>query len=375
MNRAPHIAILTPFLHHASGYGGITPWLVNLANGFVEKGAKVDILVNAKQETPLDYPPLDDEIRTINQGYHKVEAFKVLLNYLKSEQPTVLLTAGHRYNAMGAWARRLYKGNTKIFLSMHENISAGSKNMSWLKKNLRFSGVRQLFPATDGVISVSQGVADDLIKIGLPERCSRVIYNPIVNHSLVEQSLAAVEHPWLQEKTQPVLIGVGRLEKQKDYPTLLRALAIINRSRPCRLIILGEGRERNALSSLADELGIQQQLDMPGHTPNPFSYMRTSDLFVLSSAWEGFGNVLAEAMAVGTPVVATDCPSGPSEILNDGEFGPLVTMKEPEALASAICNTLDHPLPAATLEARGHLFNVQFAVDQYWMCMLGEVSD
>ncbi len=374
MNKtAPHIAILTPFKHHASGYGGITPWLVNLANGFIKKGARVDILVNAKQETPLSYPPLDNEIRVINQGYHKYEAFRALLKYLNNEQPTVLLTAGHRYNAMGAWARNLSKSDSKIFLSMHENISAGSKNMSWLKKRLRFSVIRRLFPATNGVISVSQGVADDLINHGLPLGCSQVIYNPIVNESLITQSRIAVTHPWLSEKSMPVLVGVGRLEEQKDYPTLLRALAIVNKNRPCRLIILGEGRERDRLDVLANELGIQQQLDMPGHVSNPFSYMRASDLFVLSSAWEGFGNVIAEALAVGTPVVSTDCPSGPSEILNRGQFGPLVSMRSPEALADAICTTLDSPLPSATLEAHGQSFNVQTAVDQYWRYMLGEV--
>ena len=374
MNKArPHIAILTPFLHHASGYGGITPWLVNLANGFVEKGAKVDILVNAKQETQLNYPPLHDAIQVINQGYHKYEAFKALLDYIDKEHPSVLLTAGHRYNGMGAWAKRFVKGNTKIFLSMHENISAGSKNMSWLKKRLRYSGIRHLFPTTDGVISVSRGVADDLIKLGLPEKRSHVIYNPIVNQTLIEQSLAVTEHPWLQEKTTAVLVGVGRLEPQKDYQTLLRAVAIVNKRRPCRLIILGEGREREALSSLANQLGIQPQLDMPGHVSNPFNYMRASDLFVLSSAWEGFGNVLAEALAVGTPVVSTDCPSGPSEILNNGEFGPLVAMQDPNALAKAICATLDNPLPAETLQARGQSFSVQTAIDQYWQHMLGEI--
>ncbi len=370
-NTTPHIAILTPFLHHASGYGGITPWLVNLANGFIKKGARVDILANAKQTTSLEYKPLDPKINVINQGYHKYQAFRSLLRYLDTETPSVLLTAGHRYNAMGAWAKRLHKGDTKIFLSMHENLSAGSNSMSWFRKMMRFSAVRHLFPHTDGIISVSKGVADDLLSHGLPVSSSQVIYNPIVNQQLIDQSHEPIEHPWLIEKTMPVLVSVGRLEVQKDYPTLLRALAIVNQSYPCRLIIMGEGRERDSLDELAQELGIQQQLAMPGHIGNPFNIMRGCDLFVLSSAWEGFGNVIAEALAVGTPVVSTDCPSGPCEILNNGEFGPLVSMKDPQALANAICTTLDNPLSSQLLEQRGQSFNVQHSVDHYWETMLG----
>lgn len=368
----PRIAILTPFLHHASGYGGITPWLVNLANGFDSSGADVDILVNAKQETPLHYPPIAPSVRILNHGYHKYEAFQSLLKYLRQTKPDVLLSAGHRYNAMSAWAKVITKTPTKVFLSVHENISAGSKNMKSWKRYIRYLSIRHLYARTDGIISVSQGVADDLHSLGLPTHCSQVIYNPIVNAELIEKSKQAVQHPWLQQSDEPVIIGVGRLEHQKDYPTLIKALAKIRQSQPCKLIILGEGRQRNTLQNLIDELGLQEHVDLKGHVDNPFAYMARSQVFVLSSAWEGFGNVIAEALAVGTPVVSTDCPSGPREILMDGKYGPLTPVHDSESLAQAINQTLNTPNNHEILRQRGNDFSVDSAVDHYWQYMLGD---
>lgn len=370
----PRIAILTPFLHHASGYGGITPWLVNLANGFDVAGARVDILVNAKKETPLCYPPITSGIRILNHGYHKYEAFQNLLKYLRQNKPDVLLTAGHRYNAMGAWAKVLSKTPSKVFLSVHENISAGSKNMKLWKRYIRYLSIRHLYARTDGVISVSQGVADDLHSLGLPTHCSQVIYNPIVNTELIEKSKQKVQHPWLNQTDEPVIIGVGRLEQQKDYPTLIKALAKIHETQPCKLIILGEGRERNTLQNTIDKMGLHKHVDLKGHVDNPFAYMARSQVFVLSSAWEGFGNVIAEALAVGTPVVSTDCPSGPREILVDGKYGPLVPVHNSEALAQAIKQILNTPKHSELLTKRGQDFSVDSAVHHYWQYMLANTA-
>ncbi len=371
MPPSPRIAILTPFLHHASGYGGITPWLINLANGFDSEGASVDILVNAKEETPLHEPSIADGIRILNHGYHKYEAFKALLKYLHQTRPDVLLTAGHRYNAMGAWAKVISKTPTKVFLSVHENISAGSKDMKPLKRYARYLSIRRLYAHTDGVISVSQGVADDLVTLGLSASCSRVIYNPIVNPELIEKSKQPITHPWVEPNAEPVIIAVGRLERQKDYPTLIEAFAKIRQTRPCKLLILGEGRERTALQNLIQGLGLQAHIELKGHVSNPFAYMARSRVFVLSSAWEGFGNVIAEALAVGTPVISTDCPSGPREILAGGKYGPLVPVGDSSALAQAICQTMDSPVEHRLLTHRGDEFSVDSAVQHYWQYMLG----
>jgi len=344
--------------------------MVNLANGFIAAGIKVDILVNAKPHTPLSYVPLDPKINVINHGYHKYQAFGSLLRYLKEQKPTALLTAGHRYNTMGAWANKISKADTKIFLSMHENLSASCKRLGPFKQAFRHYSVRSLFAQTNGVISVSQGVGDDLVRLGLPPNKSQVIYNPIADDQLIAQSKAAIDHPWFTTKTHPIILGVGRLEEQKDYPTLIKAFAVVHKQLDAKLVILGEGRERATLQTLINELKLQDAITLLGHVDNPFSYMKQSDLFVLSSVREGFGNVIAEALAIGCPVVSTDCPSGPNEILANGQFGMLVPMQSPEALGQAILSTLKAPLPSDTLRQRGSTFSVSSSVQHYLDYML-----
>ncbi len=362
----PRIAILTPYLHHASGYGGITPWMVNLANGFVARGMAVDILVNARPETPLSCAGLDAPARILNHGYHKPGAMLGLLSYLHRARPQVLLGAGHRYNWMAAWAKRLSRTPVRVFLSVHENVSVGSAGMPAGKQRRRFAAMRRLYPRCNGVIAVSEGVARDLVEvIGLPEDVVGTIYNPVVDDALLIRSREAVDHPWLQAGEPPVILGVGRLEQQKDFPTLLRAFAALQARLPSRLVILGEGRGRAALEVLSTELGIAGRVALPGHVDNPFAWMRQADLFVLSSAWEGFGNVLAEALAVGTPVVSTDCPSGPREILADGRYGSLTPVGDVAALCEAMAVTLAEPLSEKILHHRGMDFSIEASVRRY----------
>lgn len=370
MSAQPRIAILTPLLRQRGEYGGgITPWLVHLANGFAAKGFAVDALIHARLDTPLSFPPFDDSIRIINLGYHKLAAFSGLLGYLHDAQPDVLLAASHRYNLHAAWAKRFSRSSVKVFPSVHENVSVGSAGLSTGKQWRRFTAMRWLYPRCDGVIAVSEGVAQDLVdNIGLPRSIIKTLYNPVVDDSLVENARQPVDHPWFCEEFRediPIIVGAGRLEPQKDFPTLLRAFAALQTKRPCRLMILGEGRERPALEALIAELGIGEQVALPGHVDNPFAYMARARLFVLSSAWEGFGNVLAEAMAVGTPVVSTDCPSGPREILADGAFGPLTPVGDVAALAEAMEAVLERPLEADILRQRGWNYGVSASVQAY----------
>jgi glycosyltransferase involved in cell wall biosynthesis len=148
----------------------------------------------------------------------------------------------------------------------------------------------------------------------------------------------------------PVVLAAGRLERQKDFPTLLRAFALLRAERPVRLVVLGEGAWRERLAALAATLGVAADVDLPGFQPNPYPFLARTRVFALSSRWEGSPNVLTEAMALGTPVVATDCPSGPREILADGRYGPLVPMGDAPALAAALARALDEPLPSAVLK-------------------------
>ncbi|NLO89188.1 MAG: glycosyltransferase, partial [Clostridia bacterium] len=187
------------------------------------------------------------------------------------------------------------------------------------------------------VVAVSQGVADDLVKTtGLMRELIKVIYNPIVTPELLEKAKESIGHPWFKPGQPPVILSAGRLTAAKDFPTLIHAFARVRAERLARLMILGEGEERPNLESLVRELGLESDVSMPEFVENPYAYMARAAVFVLSSAWEGFGNVLVEAMAVGTPVVSTDCPSGPAEILEGGKWGKLVPVGDVEKLAKAL---------------------------------------
>jgi glycosyltransferase involved in cell wall biosynthesis len=223
-----------------------------------------------------------------------------------------------------------------------------------------------LYPRASQIIAVSDGVADDLSRFsGVERNRIDVVQNPVVTPELAALADEPVDHPWFSPGEPPVILGVGRLSDQKDFATLLRAFALVRAKRPARLVILGEGGYRAELEQLVTQLGIGADVDLPGFAGNPFSYMSKASLFVLSSKFEGLPGALIEAMACGTPVVATDCPSGPREILEDGSLGGLVPVGDPESLAAAIGHALDQPTPPGRLRAKAAEYTVDRAVSRY----------
>jgi glycosyltransferase involved in cell wall biosynthesis len=232
--------------------------------------------------------------------------------------------------------------------------------------------VRRSYRRADAIVANSQGVAADLAQLLAPPRPQIVtIYNPLPVAEIQSLSRAGVEHPWLAPAGPPLLLGVGKLKLQKDFATLIRAFARVRAVRPAHLVILGEGEERARLERLALELGVASDLALPGFTENPWAWMARAAVFVLSSAWEGFSNVLAEALACGCPVVSTDCPSGPAELLENGRYGCLVPVGDDRALADAILATLEKPPDPDPLRARAASFSVDTAVDHYLEVLLG----
>jgi glycosyltransferase involved in cell wall biosynthesis len=233
-------------------------------------------------------------------------------------------------------------------------------------------GYRFLYPSADAVVAPSRGVAGSLLQLSpIPIQKVHVIYNPVVSPELYEKADAPVEHPWFQPHQPPVVLAAGRLVALKGYDTLLRAFARVRQETFARLVILGEGPERPNLERLAAELGVAADVDLPGFDPNPFRYMKRAGVFVLSSRYEGLPNVLIQALACGCPVVSTDCPSGPSEILDGGRYGALVPVDDVEAMAGAIVRALlgqVAPAPSAWLEQ----FRVEVVAEQYLRVMLGQ---
>lgn len=202
--------------------------------------------------------------------------------------------------------------------------------------------VRSFYPWADTISAVSEGVADDLAQVvGIPRERIEVIHNPGVMPELRNKAQAPLDHPWFQPDQPPVVLAVGSLTVQKDFPTLIRSIAHVQETRPVRLLILGEGQDRPELEALVRQLGLEESVSLPGFVANPYAYMARASVFVLSSRWEGLPTVLMEALYCGAPVVATDCPSGPREILRDGQYGQLVPVGNVTTLAHAIETTLE----------------------------------
>jgi len=231
---------------------------------------------------------------------------------------------------------------------------------------------RHFYPWADAIIAVSRGIAEDLASLtGLPQERIIAIDNPILSETILTKLGEPLDHPWFAANSPPVILGAGRLVKQKDFPTLLKAFAQVRATRPARLMILGKGRKRTQLEALAWELGVAEDVAFPGFVPNPFPYMARAAVFVLSSAWEGLPGALVEALACGCPVVSTDCPSGPGEVLEQGKYGPLVPVKDAAALARAILSVLDAPPDRAQLRARSSVFSVERVADRYLEVLFG----
>lgn len=349
--------------------GGAERVMVMLANGFVERGYAVD-LVLAKAEGPF-LPDVARNLHIVDLGARRVvSSLPGLVRYLRRERPRAMLSALNHANVIALLARRFAGVPTRLVVSEHAHLSLSLETVSSHRGRLMSWFMRRTYPWADGVVAVSAGVADDLAQaMGLPRQRIAVVHNPVVTDDMLARAEAPLDHPWFAPGEPPVVLGVGRLTAQKDFGVLLHAFAQLRAQRPARLMILGEGELRPELESLAQQLGIHADVALPGFRDNPYAYMRRAALFVLSSRFEGFGNVLAEAMACGTPVVSTDCPSGPAEILQDGEWGRLVPVGDAEALAGAMLATLaetKHP----DVARRARDFGVDQAVDGYLRVML-----
>jgi glycosyltransferase involved in cell wall biosynthesis len=277
-----------------------------------------------------------------------------------------MLVAKDRAGRLAVLARLLSRVNTRIVVRLGTNLSAAMAHRTGIQFWLRRLPIRLLYPRIDRIIAVSEGVRQDILDIsGInPERV-RVVRNPVLTPRLHALAQQPATHPWLVDPETPVILGAGRLTQQKDFITLIRAFARLRAKRCCRLIILGEGRQREGLYALAEDLGISNDIDLPGFTDNPYVYMANVALFVLSSRWEGSPNVLTEAMTLGTPVVATDCPSGPNEILHGGQIAPLVPVGDWQSLATAMAQVLDQPPASGSLSRAVREYEVETSANNY----------
>jgi glycosyltransferase involved in cell wall biosynthesis len=400
-SEARHLGL---FVRSQEGGGGAERVMLNLATWLSGRGHRVDLVMGRAQGHFLDRIP--SGVGVFDLGAHiaaralpslvrlpstlphwktllwpgaprVIGAIPALVHYLRRERPDAMLSALNYTNIAALLARRAAGTGTRTVVSVHNHLSTAVANAS--SPSLRAVPVLAgaLFPEADGIVAVSQGVAADLATTAHiePGRIT-TIYNPVVTPELTRLAEEPAGHPWLAEGGDPVpvVLAAGKLKPQKDFPTLLRAFAQLLDKREARLIILGEGPDLESLRALAASLGIEGRVDFPGFVDNPFALMRRASVFALSSAWEGFGMVLVEAMACGCPVVSTDCESGPREILGNGRHGALVPVGDAPSLAAALDATLARPPDRDTLIERAGQYRDEKSALAYEALLLGAGS-
>lgn len=342
MGREPHVALFVPTL----GGGGAERVMLTLANGFAARGVRVDlVLVRATGALLSEVPP---SVRVVDLGAGRViTSLPRLVAYLRRERPTTLLSTLNTANVVAVWASRLAATATRSVVRQASHVSWDIGQTPQPSRMVLRSLVRSAYPRADVVVAVSAGVANDLVRtVHVPPERIRTLPSPLLSADIHMKAAAPPEHPWLVDQTVPVVLGAGRLSAEKGFATLIRAFAAARRTRPCRLVILGEGPDRPRLETLAAELGIEADIALPGFLANPFAYMARARVFVLSSATEGLPGVLIHALACGARVIATDCDPGVRELLGNGEFGLTVAVGDVDGMARAILTALDLPRQA-----------------------------
>jgi len=343
--------------------------IANLASGFAERGFEVDlVLVNTKGELLFDLSP---KVHLVDLRASRVlTSLPRLVRYLRKTPSRVLVSALDHANVIAILARYFSRVSTRIVISVHAPLSLSMGNSMELYGGSRIMPhlVRTFYPRADMVVSVSQGITCELReRFGVHLKKSTTINNPIIDSRLYDLGNDTVSYPWFEQQHSPVILAVGRLSQEKDYPTLIRAFNIVREKKAVKLLILGEGPERAKLENMIGELGLIQDVELPGYVNNPIACMKRASCFVLSSLFEGFGNVLVEALAMGCPVVSTDCPTGPTEILEHGQWGSLVPVGDHEAMAGAILTNLQNGniYDNSRLEDYLQRFHIDEIVTQY----------
>lgn len=358
--------------------GGAERVMFNLAVELARRGVRVDIVTTiAEQALPSDAPETLQLITlkcwqlgrwSIDWSQPVLRTFVrwgALVDYLRRVEPPVLLSAMHYLNEVAILATKLAKVKTRCIVSEHTNLSLESRYVEQWQGRFSPVSVRCLYPFADQVVAVSRGVAADLASFArLAPQDIPVLYNPVLSEKLYRQSEETVEHPWLQPNAAPVVMGMGRFVRQKNFGLLLQAFALLLLDRPdVRLMLVGGGRDRVALEEMAEELGIRDRVAFLDFVDNPAAYLKRAQVLALSSSWEGLPTVIIEALALGCPVVATDCPSGPAELLAERR-GHLVPPGNPQAMAKVLAVALDQPAKAVDPDWLQQ-FEVEQAVERY----------
>jgi glycosyltransferase involved in cell wall biosynthesis len=319
---------------------------------------------------------LDERVNVVDLSCSRV-AFSLLslVKYIERARPASLLVTMPHISIVAVVAKWLAKTDFKLIIRQPNYLSLNTGSDSFLSYSLR-KCICWFFAKAERIVAISNGVADDLSQYGINPSKITVIYNPIYDEQILQLAEDDPQHPWLsdQKRDYRVILAIGRLAKQKNFALLINAFGRISQDHDVRLIILGEGKLRDELQDQIKALGLEDKVDLAGYKKNPYAFLKRADVFVLSSSWEGFGNVLVEALALGKTVIATDCPSGPAEILQDGKYGTLVASGDVQALADSLIQAPLNQSDSAKQSAmqRAQQFAVASIAEQYRTVLLAD---
>ena len=362
---ASHIA----FLFGTFGDRGPAQTIPQVANALAEQGYRVDILVREYTRDPSEF--VSEQVRVFHLGRNSAAIkrlrisnftiFPQLIKYLKNEKPDSLFSAGDPLNFLAYAARTFTKPHkTSLVVSLRNSLEGLNDSRHRLRNTLMKLSIRISYLRADAIVAVSNGLAEEISAL-IPEATDRIttIHTHIDIDSVRHKASETIEAEYFEHQDLPLVITAGRLTQQKDHETLIRAFTFVLEKTDARLVILGDGEEKDRLVLLAQELGVDQKISFLGNVANPYKFMQRAHTFVLSSRWEGFSRVLVEAAACNCSLVSTDCPVGPSEVLAGGQWGRLVPIRSPKQLGDAILASIHYPIKAS---ARADDFTLSNAV-------------
>ncbi len=353
------------FVVAAFSNGGVNRVVANLSNEFVKRGIEVDVVALSShyRETNELY---NDKVRLKYLSFPRMLSFFPLwLFFLKNRQYDAVISSVEFVNVHTIIAHKFSGLHSKLIVSTHTDLTEEKKQNTSLILKMVYRLSRILYPLADHVCAVSKGVAASIRReLTYKKMKIHVIYNPIVHQEDLTYT-PVIPHHWYREHI-PIIVACGRLTKAKNFQLLISAFGKLLKTHKARLILLGDGELKDELLQQIDKMDINDHIYLTGRVTNPLDYFFHSRILVVTSLWEGFGNVLVESLSVGCPVVSVDCPSGPSEILEKGMWGRLVKMNDVDVLCSAIVDELEQKrVSREYLQKRAKDFLVDKIADQY----------
>ncbi len=342
--------------------GGAAKIALNLTEQYLEEEIDVTIILTDGNSKDLDFTSLPSGVNLIKLPAIKVHHFIrpfinvfFLARYFRNLKPDAILAVRHDATAVSSMAWKL---TLKKACFVIREINPITRTLN--RNSIMISILKKAYGSATAVIANSNDVADALkSKNWLDAGKIYTIDNPVLTKGFFTKAQEPLVDTWIKASSSPLIITIGRLDKMKDQQTLIRAFALVRKNIDCRLMLIGDGPEAASLRRLVDSLGVSGSVKLPGALENPYPLLKHAEIFVLSSMYEGFGNVLVEALSLGKKIISTACPGGPAYILNHGEFGKLFPIGDYEQLAVEIGNALVTEIDTVPLIARSKDFSTE----------------